>query len=160
MRQERSGSVGVKHLGSEGAGIFENYVLGTGSSFFADMSTEMLTPVLPIFLTQTLNANGSIVGLVAGVAQAVRTLGILPASEAAEKDYIQKASSVIPAGRKRVEVEPSRELSIAPLAPLPGVWHLPKPYAIELRPRAAAAPHHDRVPKRGHHVVMRKSSSR
>jgi len=32
------------------------------SSMFADISTEMLYPVLPIFLTQTLHATGSIVG--------------------------------------------------------------------------------------------------
>ena len=43
-------------------------------SLFADMSTEMLTPVLPIFLTQALGANGSIVGLVDGIAQAVRNV--------------------------------------------------------------------------------------
>ena len=39
------------------------------ASLFADISTEMLYPVLPIFLTQTLKASGSIVGLVEGIAQ-------------------------------------------------------------------------------------------
>lgn len=38
------------------------------------MSTEMLSPILPVFLTQTLGANGSIVGLVDGVAQATRNM--------------------------------------------------------------------------------------
>src|SRR5215831_6212821 len=38
------------------------------------MSTEMLTPILPIFLTQTLGANGSIVELLGGLAQAVRNV--------------------------------------------------------------------------------------
>jgi len=38
------------------------------------MSTEMLTPILPVFLTQTLVANGSIVGLLDGIAQAVRNV--------------------------------------------------------------------------------------
>jgi len=51
-----------------------NTLLVTGGSFFADMSTEMLTPVLPLFLVQVLNANGSIVGLVDGIAQAARNL--------------------------------------------------------------------------------------
>ena len=32
------------------------------ASLFADISTEMLYPVLPVFLTQTLNASGSVVG--------------------------------------------------------------------------------------------------
>ena len=36
------------------------------SSLFADVSTEMLYPVLPVFLTQTLKASGSIVGFVDG----------------------------------------------------------------------------------------------
>jgi MFS family permease len=45
-----------------------------GAALFADMATEMLTPVLPIFLTQTLNASGSIVGLVDGAAQAIRNI--------------------------------------------------------------------------------------
>jgi MFS family permease len=45
-----------------------------GANLFADMSTEMLTPILPIFLTQALHANGSIVGLVDGIAQAIRNM--------------------------------------------------------------------------------------
>jgi MFS family permease len=44
------------------------------SSLFADVSTEMLYPVLPIFLTQTLHATGSIVGLVDGFAQALQNI--------------------------------------------------------------------------------------
>ncbi len=55
-------------------GLSRNTFLMAAGSLFADLSTEMLTPVLPIFLTQTLHANGSIVGLVDGVAQAVRNL--------------------------------------------------------------------------------------
>jgi len=44
------------------------------SSMFADISTEMLYPVLPVFLTQTLHASGSIVGLVDGFAQALQNI--------------------------------------------------------------------------------------
>lgn len=44
------------------------------ASLFADISTEMLYPVLPIFLTQTLHASGSIVGLVDGIAQAAQNI--------------------------------------------------------------------------------------
>jgi hypothetical protein len=46
------------------AGVPRNTVLLAFTSLFADISTEMLYPVLPIFLTQTLRASGSVVGLV------------------------------------------------------------------------------------------------
>ncbi len=44
------------------------------ASFFSDISTEMLYPVLPVFLTQTLAASGSIVGLIDGFAQALQNI--------------------------------------------------------------------------------------
>ena len=44
------------------------------ASLFADISTEMLYPVLPVFLTQTLHASGSAVGLIDGVAQATQNI--------------------------------------------------------------------------------------
>jgi MFS family permease len=44
------------------------------ASFFADVATELLYPVLPVFLTQTLGAGGTIVGLVEGIAQATQNL--------------------------------------------------------------------------------------
>ncbi len=40
------------------------------ASFFTDISTEMLYPLLPIFITETLRSSGSILGLIEGVAQA------------------------------------------------------------------------------------------
>ncbi len=56
------------------AGVSRNTVLLTFTSLFADISTEMLYPVLPIFLTQTLHASGSVVGLVEGIAQATQNI--------------------------------------------------------------------------------------
>src|SRR6516165_10851660 len=56
------------------AGLSRNTVLLALASLFADLSTEMLYPVLPVFLTQTLNASGSIVGLVDGFAQATQNI--------------------------------------------------------------------------------------
>ena len=44
------------------------------ASFFSDVATELLYPVLPVFLTQTLGASGRIVGLVEGIAQATQNL--------------------------------------------------------------------------------------
>jgi hypothetical protein len=55
-------------------GLSRNTLLLALSSLFADISTEMLYPVLPIFLTQTLHATGSIVGLVDGFARATQTI--------------------------------------------------------------------------------------
>ena len=56
------------------AGLSGSTFLLALSSLFADISTEMLYPVLPVFLTQTLHAGGSIVGLVDGFAQATQNI--------------------------------------------------------------------------------------
>ncbi len=56
------------------AGLSRNSFLLAFASLFADISTEMLYPVLPIFLTQTLQAGGTIVGLVDGFAQATQNI--------------------------------------------------------------------------------------
>src|SRR5947207_7933592 len=56
------------------AGLSRNTFLLAFASLFADISTELLYPVLPVFLTQTLKASGSIVGLVEGVAEATQSL--------------------------------------------------------------------------------------
>ncbi len=56
------------------AGLTRNTLLLAFASLFADIATEMLYPVLPVFLTQTLKASGSVVGLVEGVATAVQNI--------------------------------------------------------------------------------------
>ena len=56
------------------AGISRDTVLLAFTSLFADISSEMLYPILPIFLTQTLHASGSIVGLVEGIAGATQNV--------------------------------------------------------------------------------------
>ena len=55
-------------------GLLRNTFLLALASLFSDISTEMLYPVLPVFLTQTLRASGSIVGLVDGFAQAMQNI--------------------------------------------------------------------------------------
>src|SRR6185503_16118071 len=55
-------------------GLTPNTFLLALSSLFADVSTEMLYPVLPIFLTQTLGASASIVGIVEGIATATQNI--------------------------------------------------------------------------------------
>ena len=74
------------------AGLSRNTFLLAFASLFADISTEMLYPVLPVFLTQTLNASGSVVGLVEGLAQA--TQNIVQGFSGAPSDKLQKRKSV------------------------------------------------------------------
>jgi MFS family permease len=56
------------------AGLPRNTWLLALASLFSDISTEMLYPVLPVFLTRILGAGGSVVGLVDGFAQAVQNI--------------------------------------------------------------------------------------
>src|SRR5438093_5574746 len=56
------------------SGLSTNTFLLALASLFADTSTEMLYPVLPVFLTQTLGARVSTVGLVEGIAQATQNI--------------------------------------------------------------------------------------
>ncbi len=73
-------------------GLSRNTFLLALSSLFADISTEMLYPVLPVFLTQVLHATGSIVGLVDGFAQAVQN--IAQGFSGALSDKLQQRKSV------------------------------------------------------------------
>ena len=55
-------------------GLSRNTVLLALASLFSDISTEMLFPILPIYLTQTLKAGGSVVGLIEGIATGLQNL--------------------------------------------------------------------------------------
>ena len=74
------------------AGLSRNTFLLAAASLFADISTEMLYPVLPVFLTQTLKASGSIVGLVDGFAQAAQN--IVQGFSGALSDKLQRRKPV------------------------------------------------------------------
>lgn len=56
------------------AGLSTNTYLLALTSLFADISTEMLYPVLPVYLTQTLKAGGSAVGIIEGIATATQNI--------------------------------------------------------------------------------------
>jgi MFS family permease len=56
------------------SGLTKNTFLLAITSLFADISTEMLYPILPIFLTQNLKAGGIIVGIVEGVAETIQDI--------------------------------------------------------------------------------------
>jgi MFS family permease len=74
------------------AGLSRNTFLLAAASLFADISTEMLYPVLPVFLTQNLKASGSIVGLVDGFAQAAQN--IVQGFSGALSDKLQRRKPV------------------------------------------------------------------
>jgi MFS family permease len=78
------------------AGLSRSTFLLAAASLFADVSSEMLYPVLPVFLMQTLKANGSIVGLVDGFAQAAQN--IVQGFSGALSDRLQKRKTVALAG--------------------------------------------------------------
>src|SRR3989339_621729 len=44
------------------------------TSFFTDVSSEMIFPILPLLLTTVLNANMAVVGLIEGIAESVSSL--------------------------------------------------------------------------------------
>ena len=74
------------------AGLSRNTFLLAFASLFADISTEMLYPVLPVFLTQTLKASGGVVGLVDGFALA--TQNIVQGLSGALSDKLHRRKSV------------------------------------------------------------------
>jgi MFS family permease len=78
------------------AGLSRTTFLFTFASLFSDISTEMLYPVLPVFLTQTLHAGGSIVGLVDGFAQAAQN--IVQGFSGTLSDKLQRRKPVALAG--------------------------------------------------------------
>ena len=56
------------------AGLPRNVVLLGVTSFFADVSGEMIYPLVPIFLTATLGAPVAVVGVIEGVAESTASL--------------------------------------------------------------------------------------
>src|SRR5204862_2247062 len=56
------------------SGLSRNTYLLALASLFADISTEMLYPILPIFLTGTLGATATVVGIIDGIAQAIQNV--------------------------------------------------------------------------------------
>jgi MFS family permease len=78
------------------SGLSKSTFLLAFASLFSDISTEMLYPVLPVFLTQTFNATGAIVGLVDGFAQAVQNL--VQGFSGTLSDKLQKRKPIALAG--------------------------------------------------------------
>lgn len=83
-------------MGKPFKGLTKNTFLLTLTSLFADISTEMLYPILPIFLTQYLKAGGSIVGIIEGIATATQNVEMGFAGWLSDK--IQKRKPIAIAG--------------------------------------------------------------
>jgi MFS family permease len=56
------------------AGIHRNVLTLGVTSFFTDVSTEMLIPILPLFITVTLGASATSLGVIEGFAESVASL--------------------------------------------------------------------------------------
>lgn len=77
-------------------GIKKNVVVLGIVSFFTDISSEMLYPIIPIFLTTTLGAPASIVGLIEGIAES--TASILKAVSGWFSDLVRRRRPFVTAG--------------------------------------------------------------
>jgi MFS family permease len=78
------------------AGLSRNTFLLAFASLFSDISSEMLYPIFPVFLTQVLRANGSVVGLVEGIAEA--TQNIFQGFSGSLSDRLQRRKPIALAG--------------------------------------------------------------
>jgi MFS family permease len=77
------------------AGVTRSTAYLALASFFADVSTELLYPILPVFLTQTLKASGSVVGLVEGVAEATQNLAQGFSGSVSDASHRRKAIALV-----------------------------------------------------------------
>lgn len=82
----------MKRLSRYFSGLSAGTFLLAFASFFSDISTEMLYPILPVFLTETLKTPASIVGVVEGVATA--TQYIVQGFSGWLSDKLQKRKSI------------------------------------------------------------------
>lgn len=78
------------------SGLTKNSFLLSFASLFSDISTEMLYPILPIFLTQTLGVSAEIVGLIEGIA--VSSQNIVQGFSGYFSDKLQRHKNIAIAG--------------------------------------------------------------
>jgi MFS family permease len=78
------------------SGLSRSTVLLALASLCADTSTELLYPVLPVFLTQVLGTSGSVVGLIEGAAEA--TQNIVQGASGWLSDRMRKRKPIAVAG--------------------------------------------------------------
>jgi MFS family permease len=67
-------TLSIRKLRQSTSGLPRNVILLGVTSFFADVSSEMVYPLIPVFLTSTLGAPVAAVGLIEGVAESTASL--------------------------------------------------------------------------------------
>jgi MFS family permease len=78
------------------SGLTKDSLLLACASLFSDISTEMLYPILPVYLTQYLKTSGSIIGIIEGIAQA--TQNVIQGFSGYLSDKWQRRKSIALAG--------------------------------------------------------------
>src|ERR671921_889827 len=77
--QRRAAVTADDEAGGEGRWLTHNLKVVSAVSFLQDAASELLYPILPIFLTVTLGAPAAVVGLVEGLAEGAASVTKAPA---------------------------------------------------------------------------------
>jgi len=85
MNASEPGAVPPAAAGRRSSWLSRNLLVLCGVSFLQDAASELLYPVLPIFLTVTLGAPAAVVGIVEGVAEGAASLTKLLAGRVADR---------------------------------------------------------------------------
>src|SRR5512137_972341 len=64
----------MMHKGKKFFGFGKNVTVAGLVSFFMDVSSEMIYPLVPIFLSNVLGVNKSLIGLIEGIAESTASL--------------------------------------------------------------------------------------
>ncbi|MBU2601768.1 MAG: MFS transporter [Actinobacteria bacterium] len=99
-RPEPSGEAGrPESIGESGRGLFglrRNVFVAGVVSFFMDMSSEMVYPLVPLFLSSVLGINKSLIGLIEGIAET--TASLLKVASGWYSDRIGRRKALMGAG--------------------------------------------------------------
>lgn len=74
MKESKRFSVGVGEKGNGFFGFGKNVFVTGLVSFFMDISSEMIYPLVPLFLASVLGVNKSVIGLIEGIAESTASL--------------------------------------------------------------------------------------
>src|SRR5512137_2269127 len=86
----------MMHKGKKFFGFGKNVTIAGLVSFFMDVSSEMIYPLVPLFLTSVLGVNKSVIGLIEGIAES--TASFLKIFSGYISDKLGKRKTLILAG--------------------------------------------------------------
>src|SRR3954466_9912673 len=89
-------STGPEAPPEKGSGLGRNVIALSAVSFFTDVSSEMIYPLLPVFLTTVLGANASFIGAIEGAAET--TAALLKLASGWWSDRVRRRKPLIVAG--------------------------------------------------------------